>query len=56
MGKSSQVKRVKFTTSLNEELLKELKVLAIKQGKKNNELLEEAIKLLLEKYKKEDKD
>ena len=51
----SKNKRVKFTTSLNEELLKELKVLAAKQGKKNNELLEEAIKLLLEKYKEKEK-
>ncbi len=55
MTNVSETKRVKFTTSLNEELLKELKLLAVKQGKKNNELLEEAIKLLLEKYKKEGK-
>lgn len=51
--KDKNIKRVKFTTSLNEELLKELKVLAVRKGVKNNELLEEAIKILLEKYKGE---
>jgi metal-responsive CopG/Arc/MetJ family transcriptional regulator len=44
-----------INTTIDKKLLTELKLLAVKQGKRQNELLEEAIKLLLEKYKNEKK-
>jgi len=37
---------------LDRELIKNLRILAAKQEKKQNDLLEEAIKDLLKKYKK----
>ena len=43
--------RVKYATSIKKDLLKELKRLSVELDKKQNELLEEAIRLLLEKYK-----
>jgi len=38
--------KVKFTTNINEELLKEVKMVAIKEGRNVNEIIEEQ----LEKY------
>ena len=34
-------KKVKFTTNIDEELLKKIKALAIEQGKNVNEIIEE---------------
>jgi hypothetical protein len=47
------MKRKQFTTTLNEKPLKELKKLGIDLDRSVNDLLEEAIDWLLEKYKKE---
>ena len=47
--------RERYTTTLEKDLIKELKILAAKLDKRQNELLEEAIKDLLEKYKKKEK-
>ena len=44
-----------INTTIDKKLLTELKLLAVKQGKRQNELLEEAIKLLLKKYKEKEK-
>ena len=52
MGKHKDEKIV-YGVRINKNLVKELKMLAVKLDKRQNELLEEAIKLLLEKYKKE---
>jgi len=41
-------KKVKFTTNIDEELLKEIKVRAIEEGRNVNEIIEE----LLRKYLK----
>ena len=40
---------------MEEELIKQFKILAIDQGKRQNQLLEETIKDLLKKYKKQPK-
>jgi len=48
-------KKVFFNTTITENLIKEFKILAIKQSKRQNQLLEEAIKDLLKKYKKKGK-
>lgn len=47
------MKRKPFTTTLNEKSLKELKKLGIDLDLTVNDLLEEAIDWLLEKYQKE---
>lgn len=44
--------KITYNTRMEEELIKEFKILAIKQDKRQNELLEEAIKDLLKKYEK----
>ena len=44
-----------FSVRVNKRLVKELKKLAVEQDKKYGELLEEAIKDLLEKYKRSSK-
>ena len=41
-------KKVRFTTTINEELLKKIKVKAVKEGKNVNEIMEE----LFEEYLK----
>lgn len=43
-------KKAYINTTLDADLLTDLKVLAAKKGMRLNQLLEEAIKLLLEKY------
>ena len=43
-------KKVFFNTTVSESLIKEFKILAIKQSKRQNQLLEEAIQDLLKKY------
>jgi hypothetical protein len=45
-------KRKPYNNMLDAELMKKLKILAAKQDKRNNDLLEEAIQDLLMKYKK----
>ena len=49
------MKRKQFTTTLREDLLKKIKILAIENDKAANDLLEEAIELLLKKFEKRDK-
>jgi len=44
--------RTHFNTTLDTDLLKRLKFLAIEKNKRANDLLEEAIQDLLKKYKK----
>ena len=44
--------KILYNTRLEKELIKEFKILAIRQEKRQNELLEEAIKDLLKKYEK----
>ena len=44
-------KKVFFNTTISEALIKEFKILAIRQGKRQNQLLTEAIQDLLKKYK-----
>ena len=46
------MKRRQFTTTLRADYLKKIKILAIEQDKKVNDLLEEAIEWLLKKYRK----
>ncbi len=46
-------KRKMFSTSLDEDLLKELKHLAVEQNRRLNDLLEEAMRDLLRKYGRE---
>jgi len=48
-------KKVFFNTTVSEKLIKDFKILAIKQSKRQNQLLEEAIKDLLKKYEKKGK-
>ncbi|PKN68510.1 MAG: hypothetical protein CVU54_14425 [Deltaproteobacteria bacterium HGW-Deltaproteobacteria-12] len=43
--------RERFTTTLDTELLQEIKILAIRNRHSTNDLLEEAIHDLLKKYK-----
>jgi hypothetical protein len=45
-------KRKMYNTTVDVDLLKELKVLAALNDKRQNDLLEEAIRDLLKKYKK----
>ena len=49
------MKRKQFTTTLREDYLKKIKILAVENDKAANDLLEEAIELLLKKYEKRDK-
>ena len=43
-------KKVFFNTTVTESLLKRFKILAIERGKRQNEMLEEAMLDLLKKY------
>jgi hypothetical protein len=45
-------KRKNYNTTLRVDLVKRIKILAIEQDKRLNDLLEEAIEDLLKKYKK----
>lgn len=45
-------KRKTYCTNLDAELMKEIRVLSALQVKRQNELLEEAIKDLLQKYRR----
>jgi len=45
-------KKAYINTTVHDDLLRSLKVLAAQKGVRMNQLLEEAIKDLLEKYKK----
>ena len=47
------MKRKQFTTTIDEEALKNIKKLAIDLDRPVNDLLEEAIKWLLRKYEKD---
>jgi len=44
--------RIHYTTTLKANLVKQLKILAIENNKRHNDLLEEAIQDLLKKYEK----
>jgi hypothetical protein len=46
-------KRVPYNNMFDAELIKNLKILAAKQDKRQNDLFEEAIRDLLKKYGKE---
>ena len=48
-------KKVFFNTTVNENLIKDFKILAIQIGKRQNELLEEAIRDVLKKYEENSK-
>ena len=48
-------KKVFFNTTVPENLIKKFKILAIQLGKRQNELLVEAIQDILKKYEKKDK-
>ena len=45
-------KKVFYNTTVTENLIKDFKILAIQLGKRQNELLEEAIRDILKKYEK----
>ena len=47
--------KISYNTRMGKELIKQFKILAIEQGKRQNQLLEEAIELLLKKYEKQSK-
>lgn len=49
------MEKVLYNTRVDKELLKEFKILAIMEEKRQNELLEEAIHDLLKKYKNKSK-
>ena len=46
------MKRKQFTTTLREDYLKRVKLLAVEEEKSVNDLLEEALEWLLKKYEK----
>ena len=48
-------KRKMYNTTIDADLIKEIKILAARLEKRQNDLLEEAIQDLLEKYKYPDK-
>jgi len=42
--------KITYNTRLEEDLVKKFKILAIEQGKRQNDILEEALRDLLKKY------
>lgn len=46
------MQRKQFTTTIREDYLKKVKILAIEKDKRVNDILEEAIEWLMEKYGK----
>ena len=44
-------KKVKFTTNIDEELLKKIKVRAIKEGKNVNEIIEDLFEEYLKRWR-----
>ncbi|MFO7556348.1 MAG: ribbon-helix-helix domain-containing protein [Desulfobacterales bacterium] len=48
------MKKIPYNTRVDEDLIKKFKVLAIMENKRQNDLFEEAIRDLLEKYEKKD--
>jgi predicted DNA-binding protein len=48
-------KRTHYNTTLDVELLKRLKFLSIELNRRQNDLIEEAMELLLKKYEKKSK-
>jgi predicted transcriptional regulator len=49
-------KRKMYNTTIDTDLIKEIKILAARFDKRQNDLLEEAIQDLLEKYKYQDEE
>jgi len=49
-------RRKNYNTTLREDLIKRLKMLAVEKDSRVNDLLEEAIELLLKKYEKQPKE
>jgi hypothetical protein len=49
-------KRKVYNTTLDTDLMKEIRILAAQLEKRQNDLLEEAIQDLLEKYKSQDEE
>ena len=49
-------KRRMYNTTLDAELIKEIKILAAQLDKRQNDLLEEAIRDLLNKYRYQDEE
>lgn len=49
-------KRRMYNTTLDADLIREIKILAAQLDKRQNDLLEEAIKDLLEKYRYQDEE
>ncbi len=49
-------KRKMYNTTLNADLIKEIKILAARFDKRQNDILEEAIQDLLDKYKSRDEE
>ena len=45
-------KRLPYNTTLDPDLIKQLKFLCVEENKRHNDLLEEAIRDLLKKYNK----
>jgi len=51
-----EFKRKNYNTTLREDLIKRLKMLAVERDSRANNLLEEAIELLLKKYENQPKE
>ena len=49
------MKRKPFTTTIREDYLKKVKILAIEENKSVNDLIEEALEWLLKEYEKKPK-
>jgi hypothetical protein len=47
--------RIPYNTTLDRDLMKQLKLLSVEENKRQNDLLEEAIQELLKKYEKRNK-